>query len=46
MRGAAEGILGSGSTTFGREDFDYDAGRDLYRCPGGQLMRTSGTPRQ
>jgi transposase len=29
--------------TFSREDFTYDRRRDLYRCPGGQPMRTSGT---
>jgi transposase len=29
--------------TFSREAFDYDLRRDLYRCPGGKPMRTSGT---
>ena len=29
--------------TFSREDFRYDARRDIYRCPGGTPMRTTGT---
>jgi hypothetical protein len=29
--------------TFSREDFAYDRRGDLYRCPGGKPMRTSGT---
>ncbi len=29
--------------TFSREDFVYDRRRDLYLCPGGKPMRTSGT---
>jgi transposase len=29
--------------TFSREDFVYDRRRDLYRCPGGKPMPTSGT---
>ena len=29
--------------TFSREDFVYDRRRDLYRCPGGKPMHTSGT---
>jgi transposase len=29
--------------TFSREDFVYDRRRDLYRCPGGKPMSTSGT---
>jgi transposase len=29
--------------TFSREDFTYDRRRDLYRCPGGKPMHTSGT---
>jgi transposase len=29
--------------TFSREDFRYDARRDIYRCPGGTLMHTTGT---
>jgi hypothetical protein len=29
--------------TFSREQFRYDPGRDLYRCPGGTPMRTTGT---
>ena len=29
--------------TFSREDFRYDPASDSYRCPGGKLMRTTGT---
>jgi len=29
--------------TFSRDQFRYDAKRDLYRCPGGTPMRTTGT---
>lgn len=29
--------------TFSREDFRYEAERDSYHCPGGKLMRTTGT---
>ena len=29
--------------TFSREDFTYDRRRDLYHCPGGKPMHTSGT---
>jgi transposase len=29
--------------TFSREQFRYDRRRDLYRCPGGTPMRTTGT---
>jgi transposase len=29
--------------TFSREDFAYDLRRNLYHCPGGKPMRTSGT---
>jgi len=29
--------------TFSRSDFQYDAASDLYRCPGGKQLRTSGT---
>ena len=29
--------------TFSREDFRYDAKGDLYRCPGGTPMSTTGT---
>lgn len=28
---------------FSRSDFTYDAERDLYVCPSGRLLRTSGT---
>jgi len=28
---------------FTRADFIYDKGRDLYRCPGGRELNTSGT---
>ena len=28
---------------FSRSDFTYDAGRDVYICPNGRPMRTSGT---
>lgn len=27
---------------FGPEQFEYDAGRDVYRCPGGALLRPEG----
>jgi hypothetical protein len=29
--------------TFSRNDFQYDPTSDLYRCPGGKQLRTSGT---
>jgi hypothetical protein len=29
--------------TFSRSDFRYDPTSDLYHCPGGKLLRTSGT---
>lgn len=29
--------------TFSREQFRYDLRQDLYRCPGGTVMRTTGT---
>lgn len=29
--------------TFSRSDFRYDATRDVYDCPGGKQLRTSGT---
>jgi Transposase DDE domain len=29
--------------TFSRSDFRYDASSDLYHCPGGKHLRTSGT---
>jgi transposase len=29
--------------TFSREDFAYDKERDLYICPGGKELKTSGT---
>jgi transposase len=29
--------------TFSRDEFRYDAKRDIVRCPGGKPMRTSGT---
>ena len=29
--------------TFSREDFTYDKERDLYICPGGKELKTSGT---
>ncbi len=29
--------------TFSREDFRYDVRRDVYRCPGGAPMHTTGT---
>lgn len=29
--------------TFSRADFAYDHDRDLYRCPGGNVLTTSGT---
>src|SRR5579872_6757256 len=29
--------------TFSRDEFRYDAKRDIYRCPGGTPMHTSGT---
>ena len=28
---------------FSRGEFTYDAGRDVYVCPNGKLLRTSGT---
>ena len=30
--------------TFNRDEFRYDAMRDIVRCPGGKPMHTSGTP--
>lgn len=29
--------------TFSRDDFDYDAQRDLYVCPNGKLLKSTGT---
>ncbi len=29
--------------TFSRADFRYDATKDIYECPGGKQLRTSGT---
>jgi DDE family transposase len=29
--------------TFSREDFTFDKARDLYICPAGELLRTTGT---
>jgi hypothetical protein len=29
--------------TFAREDFTYDHVGDVYRCPGGKVLTTSGT---
>src|SRR5690348_12317464 len=29
--------------TFSRDDFTYDHPHDVYRCPGGTTLRTSGT---
>src|SRR5262249_53192483 len=29
--------------TFSRDDFQYDATTDVYECPGGKQLRTSGT---
>jgi hypothetical protein len=29
--------------TFSREDFRYDAEHDVYRCPGGKMLTTTGT---
>ena len=29
--------------TFSREDFSYDKQRDIYTCPGGKTLRTTGT---
>ncbi|NJM36205.1 MAG: hypothetical protein HC850_17615 [Rhodomicrobium sp.] len=29
--------------TFSRADFAYDAERDLYTCPNGKVLRTTGT---
>lgn len=31
------------SGTFSREDFQYDAVRDVYLCPGGKTLTTTGT---
>ena len=28
--------------TFSREDFDYDEGRDVYICPNGKTLKTTG----
>jgi transposase len=30
--------------TFSREDFKYDPERDVYLCPGGKTLTTTGTP--
>jgi transposase len=30
--------------TFSREDFTYDHAGDVYRCPGGKTLTTTGTP--
>lgn len=30
--------------TFSREDFTYDHVGDLYRCPDGKTLTTTGTP--
>lgn len=30
--------------TFSREAFTYDHARDVYRCPGGKTLSTTGTP--
>jgi hypothetical protein len=32
--------------TFGRDDFIYDQERDVYICPGGKRLTTSGTAGQ
>ena len=32
--------------TFSREDFTYDHGRDIYLCPGGKTLTTTGTLRE
>lgn len=32
-----------GDGTFSREDFSYDKQRDIYTCPGGKTLRTTGT---
>jgi transposase len=29
--------------TFSREDFTYDRAGDVYRCPGGKMLTTTGT---
>jgi hypothetical protein len=29
--------------TFSRDDFTYDHKRDVYRCPGGTALPTTGT---
>ncbi len=29
--------------TFAREDFNYDSARDVYICPGGKTLTTTGT---
>ena len=29
--------------TFSREDFSYDHARDIYHCPGGRMLTTTGT---
>jgi len=31
------------SSTFSRDEFRYDAKSDIYRCPGGTPMHTTGT---
>lgn len=28
---------------FSRDDFTYDYERDIYHCPGGTVLRTTGT---
>jgi len=33
----------SSDGTFSRGEFTYDAERDVYVCPNGKLLRTSGT---
>jgi hypothetical protein len=30
--------------TFSKGDFAYDAEKDLYTCPNGKALRTTGTP--
>jgi hypothetical protein len=30
--------------TFSRQDFTYDHAGDIYRCPGGKTLTTTGTP--
>jgi hypothetical protein len=33
----------AGTGTFSREDFRYDRERDVYLCPGGKALTTTGT---